>query len=311
MLVLNSTHSIPPEAKGAVLALGNFDGVHRGHQALIRRATEEARRIGRPAGVLLFEPHPRVFFNPESPHFSLTPLAEKLALLDEMGIDLAVVLRFDAALANLDADAFVTDILVRDLAVSHVVIGYHFFFGKSRSGSAETLKAAGAAHGFAVTVLAPVADRGEPYGSTAIRLLLAEGDVRGAARALGRPWRVRGPVIGGARRGTGLGFPTANVALPKGTALGHGIFAVRVKLDGKLLDGAAYLGTRPTFDDGMPVLEVFLFDFDADIYGREIEVAFIDKVRGDRKFADAEELVRQMHADCAAARAILAATPSA
>jgi riboflavin kinase/FMN adenylyltransferase len=223
-----------------------------------------------------------------------------------MGIDVAIVLAFDASLASLDAESFVDNILVGALSVAHIVVGYHFFFGRNRSGSAETLKRAGAAEGFGVTVVEPVADRGEPFSSTAIRLLLAEGDVRDAAEALGRPWQVRGPVIGGAQRGTGLGFPTANVALPKGTALGHGIFAVRVALDGRELDGAAYLGTRPTFDDGMPVLEVFLFDFDEKIYGREIVVSFVDKVRDDRKFDSAEELVTQMRDDCAKARSILA-----
>ena len=306
MRVIHGSDAIPPEARGAVLALGNFDGVHRGHQALIRNALDEARRKGRPAGVLLFEPHPREFFNPDAPHFRLTSLADKLAVLEDMGLDLAVVLPFDGTLARLDADRFIADILVGALGVAHVVVGYHFFFGRNRSGSAETLRAAGAAQGFGVTVVAPVAERGEPFSSTAIRLKLAEGDVRGAAALLGRPWRVSGPVIGGARRGTGLGFPTANVALPKGTALGHGIFAVRVALDGRTLDGAAYLGTRPTFDDGMPVLEVFLLDFDEEIYGRTIAVSFIDKVRDDRKFASAEELVRQMQDDCAKARAILA-----
>lgn len=306
MRVIHGTEAVPPEAKGAVLALGNFDGVHRGHQALIRRAIDEARHAGRPAGVLLFEPHPREFFNPGALHFRLTPLQEKLAVLDAMGLDLAIVLPFDAVLAGLDAGRFIEDILVGALAVAHVVVGYHFFFGRNRSGSAETLRAAGEAHRFGVTVVEPVADRGEPFSSTAVRLKLAEGDVKGAAETLGRPWRARGPVIGGAKRGTGLGFPTANVALPKGTALGHGIFAVRVALDGRTLDGAAYLGTRPTFDDGMPVLEVFLFDFDEEIYGRSIEVSFIEKVRDDRRFASAEELVRQMQEDCAKARAILA-----
>ncbi|WP_295555369.1 bifunctional riboflavin kinase/FAD synthetase [uncultured Hyphomicrobium sp.] len=307
MRIVHGADSVPPEAKGAVLALGNFDGVHRGHQALIGCAIEEATRLGRPSGVLVFEPHPREFFSPDALHFRLTTLKEKLGLFEQMGLDLAVVLPFDARLAARDADRFIDDILVGALGVSHLVVGYHFFFGRNRGGSVETLKAAGAKHGFGVTVVEPVADRGEPFSSTAIRLLLAEGDVRAASEALGRPWRVGGPVIGGAKRGTGLGFPTANVALPKGTALGHGIFAVRVTLDGRPLDGAAYLGTRPTFDDGMPVLEVFLFDFDEAIYGRNIEVSFIDKVRDDRKFASADELVHQMQEDCAKARAILAA----
>lgn len=309
MRVIHGSDEIPPEARGAVLALGNFDGVHRGHQVLIRRAIDVARREGRPAGVLLFEPHPREFFNPDTPHFRLTSLEDKLAILDEMGVDLAIVLPFNAELAALDAERFIADVLVSRLGVKHIFIGYHFFFGRDRSGSTETLRAAGAAHGFEVTVVEPVADRGEPFSSTAVRLALAEGDVRHAAELLGRPWRVRGPVIGGAKRGTGLGFPTANVAMLKGTALGHGIFAVRVLLDGRKLDGAAYLGTRPTFDDGMPVLEVFLFDFDEAIYGRTIEVSFIDKVRDDRKFADADELVRQMQADCETARKILADNP--
>jgi len=309
MHVVHGTERVPPEARGAVLALGNFDGVHRGHQALIGHALAEAKRLGRPAGVLLFEPHPREFFHPGAAHFRLTTLDEKLAVLGEMGLDLAVVVPFDAGLASLDAGRFIEDILVGALGVAHVVVGYHFFFGRNRGGSSETLRVAGETHGFGVTVVEPVADRGEPFSSTAIRLALAEGDVKGAAELLGRSWSVKGPVIGGAQRGTGLGFPTANVALPKGTALGHGIFAVRVKLDGRPLMGAAYLGTRPTFDDGMPVLEVFLFDFDERIYGRDIEVSFIDKVRDDRKFASAEELVRQMEADCAKARAILASTP--
>lgn len=310
MRLVHGSDAVPPDAKGAVLALGNFDGVHRGHQALIGRAIADAKRSGRPSGVLLFEPHPRAFFQPDAPHFRLTPLDEKLAVLEGLGLDVAIVLPFDAKLAALDAGRFIEEILVGALAVAEIVVGYHFFFGRNRGGSVETLKAAGAAHGFSVTVVEPVAERGEPFSSTAIRLLLAEGDVRGAAAALGRAWRVKGPVIGGAKRGTGLGFPTANVALPKGTALGHGIFAVRVLLDGRALDGAAYLGTRPTFDDGMPVLEVFLFDFDEAIYGRTIEVSFIDKVRDDRKFASAEELVRQMEEDCAKARDILAASPS-
>jgi riboflavin kinase/FMN adenylyltransferase len=310
MRIVHGYNAVPPEAKGASLALGNFDGVHRGHQVLIGKAVEAAHSLSRPAGVLLFEPHPRQFFKPDAHHFELTPLPTKLALFEALGLDVAVVLPFDAALANLEAGRFVEDILVRALAVSHVVVGYHFFFGKNRAGSVETLTQAGEAHGFGVTVVEPVFDRGEPFSSTAVRLKLAEGDVRGAAEALGRPWSVRGKVVGGAKRGTGMGYPTANIALPLGTALGHGIFAVRVALEGSDLEGAAYLGTRPTFDNGHPVLEVFLFDFDADIYGREIEVIFIDKVRDDRKFASMEELVQQMDVDCARAREILAAENS-
>lgn len=306
MLIVNGYRSVPPEAKGAVLALGNFDGVHRGHRVLIERAIEVAKRQASPSGALVFDPHPSVFFRPDETHFRLTPLDEKLALFEKMGLDVTVVLAFDQALAHFDAEQFIETILVQSLAVSHIVAGYHFFFGRNRSGSVDTLRRFGETHGFGVTVIDPVADRGRPFSSTDIRLLLAEGHVRAAAEALGRPWRVSGPVIGGAKRGTGLGFPTANIALPKGTALGHGIFAVRAEIDGRTLDGAAYLGTRPTFDDGMPVLEVFLFDFDGDIYGRDMAVSFIDKVRDDRRFDTPEDLVAQMEDDCAKAREILA-----
>ena len=307
MRTVQGYRAVPPQAKGAVLAIGNFDGVHRGHQALIAAAMEIAQRTAASAGVLLFEPHPRAFFKPDEQHFTLTPLEQRLELFETAGLDLAVVLPFDAALASLDAEEFIATVLVGALAVSHIVVGYHFFFGRNRGGSAETLRHAGEAQGFGVTVLEPVADRGEPFSSTAIRLALAEGNVKAAAEILGRRWSVKGPVIGGAQRGTGLGFPTANVAMPRGTALGHGIFAVRVNLDGRHLKGAAYLGTRPTFDNGKPVLEVFLFDFDEKIYGREIEVIFVDKVRDDRKFDSADELVHQMQKDCDEARAILAA----
>jgi riboflavin kinase/FMN adenylyltransferase len=325
MQVLHSAAHVPHEARGACLAIGNFDGVHRGHQALIAAAVKEARRLRKPAGVMVFEPHPREFFQPHEPHFTLTPLNEKLRLLRTSGIDLAVVLPFDAALAGLTAQDFIERILVAGLGVGHVVIGYDFFFGKGRTGTPETMRAAGAETGFGVTVVAPVAEAGEVFSSSGIRLKLAQGDVQGAAHDLDRWWHVSGKVVGGARRGTGLGFPTANVPMPKGTALGHGIYAVRVLVgrDAHVAsktrdshdtsktrdshDGAAYLGTRPTFDNGMPVLEVFLFDFDGDLYGREITVEFIGFIRADRKFDSAEALKTQMELDVTEARRVLAA----
>jgi riboflavin kinase/FMN adenylyltransferase len=310
MLVIQGYDHIPATARGAVLAVGNFDGVHRGHQALLERTGAKARETGKPAGVLVFEPHPREFFVPDEPHFRLTSLETKLAIFDALGLDLAVVLGFDAALAGLDAETFIRRVLVEALGVSHVVIGYDFFFGRNRGGTPETMRQAGETLGFGVTIVAPVADAGEAFSSTAVRLKLAQGDVTGAAHGLGRRWRVRGKVVGGAKRGTGLGFPTANIPLAKGTALAHGIYAVRTYIDGKEIDGAAYLGTRPTFDNGMPVLEVFLFDFDGDLYGREIEVEFVDFIRDDRKFDSAEALKAQMEDDCAVARKLLAAAGS-
>lgn len=307
MLVVRGYDHVPPEAQGAVLAIGNFDGVHKGHQALIAAAVKEARAHGRRSGALLFEPHPREYFRPDEDHFHLTSLDRKLRILEGLGLDLAVVLEFGPELANLDAEAFIERVLVSGLHVSHIVIGYHFFFGRNRGGTSEMLRLAGEKAGFGVTVVGPVAADGEVFSSTAVRLKLAEGNVKAAAAVLGRLWSVEGKVVGGAKRGTGLGFPTANIPMPKGTALGHGIYAVRVDLDGTKLDGAAYLGTRPTFDNGMPVLEVFLFDFDGDIYGRNIRVTFVDHIRPDRKFDSPEALVAQMTADCDRAREILAA----
>jgi riboflavin kinase / FMN adenylyltransferase len=310
VMILEGIDHVPPAARGAALAIGNFDGVHRGHQALLQAAKDAAAVSGGKAGVILFEPNPREYFQPDKPHFRLTPLPRKLELIAAFGLDLAVVLRFDAALAQLSADAFVEQVLVKGLGVAHVVIGYDFRFGKGRTGDPEMLRRAGAAHGFGVTVVAQVAGGGEVFSSSAIRAELAQGDVAGAAEMLGHYWRVSGTVIGGAKRGTILGFPTANIALAPNTALAHGIYAVRVTADGKTHSGAAYLGTRPTFDDGAPLLEVFLFDFHGDLYGREIAVDFIDHIRADRRFDSVEALTAQMQRDCDRARAILERAPS-
>lgn len=305
MRVIRGFGGFPQDMRGAVIAIGNFDGVHRGHQALLLTTRDEARQRGRSAGVMVFEPHPREFFQPGKPHFRLTTLAEKLVLFERMGLDFAVVLDFDAALAALTPERFISSVLVDSLGVGEVVIGYDFFFGKDRVGTPEMLQAAGRNSGFAVKVVSPVAEDGEVFSSSGIRAKLSAGDVAGAAHALGHWWRVRGVVTGGAKRGTGLGFPTANIDLPKGTALGHGIYAVHVIVGAARYDGAAYLGTRPTFDDGAPVLEVFLLDFDGDLYGREIVVEFIDFVRGDRRFSDIEALKAQMAADCELAHRLL------
>jgi riboflavin kinase / FMN adenylyltransferase len=310
MIVLHGLESTPPTARGAVLAIGNFDGVHRGHQALLKVVMTEGRRLGRPAGALVFEPHPREFFQPDKPHFQLTPLRRKLVLLEQLGLDIAVVLPFDANLASLSAEAFIDRIIVGALGAAHIVIGYDFRFGKDRKGDPEMLKRAGDALGFGVTVVPQIAEAGEVFSSSAIRAELAQGDVAGAANMLGHWWRVGGRVVGGAKRGTGMGFPTANLLLPRGTTLGHAIYAVRVYIDGERYLGAAYLGRRPTFDNGEAVLEVFLFDFDADLYGREIDVEFVDIVRGDAKFDSMEALKQQMTRDCERAREILEQAPA-
>lgn len=307
MDVIRGYDHVPPGARGASLAIGNFDGVHRGHQALIARTREVATRLGTRTGTVVFEPHPREYFQPSRPLFTLTPLPEKLRLLERYGVDVTFVLPFARELAEMTAESFVERVLVAGLGVRHVVIGYDFLFGRSRAGNAQQLAELGRVFGFGVSIVAPVGSGGEVYSSSAVRAELAQGDVEGAAEMLGHRWKVEGIVQGGARRGTGLGYPTANIALGKGAALAHGIYAVHVAFEGARYQAAAYLGTRPTFDDGSPVLEVFLFDFDGDLYGRLIEVEFVELLRGDRKFDTPEALKTQMDIDCARAREVLTA----
>lgn len=309
MRIIYGIDNFPLDARGAVLAIGNFDGVHRGHQALLQAALRQAAKLTRPSGVILFEPHPREFFQPNHRHFRITPLPRKLTLLNELGLDLAVVLRFDQSLASLSGEQFIERVIVVGLAASHLVVGYDFRFGTGRSGDPDGLRSAGQAHGFGVTIVPQVAEAGEVFSSSAIRAVLAQGDVEGASHMLGHWWRVAGPVIGGARRGTGLGFPTANIALDRGVTLGHGIYAVRVYVGGKRYDGAAYLGTRPMFDNGEPILEVFLFDFADDLYGCQIEVEFIAFLRADARLPSLAALTEQMAKDCARAKEVLATAP--
>lgn len=311
MNVIHGFDHVPATARGAALAIGNFDGVHRGHQALLRATQAAAAELrSKLSGVMVFEPHPRRFFNPSRPFFELTPLDQKTRLLDRFGMSMLVVIPFSAVIAGLDADMFVERVLVAGLGVGHVVVGYDFHYGRGRAGTVETLREAGRTFGFGVTIIDQIADAGEVVSSSAIRAELAQGDVRGAAELLGHHWRAAGTVVSGAQRGTGLGFPTANMTLAAGTTLAHGIYAVRVHTPDGVFGGAAYLGTRPTFDGGMPVLETFLLEFSGDLYGRRIEVEFIDRIRGDRQFDSAEALVVQMDQDVAQIRRVLAATPA-
>jgi riboflavin kinase/FMN adenylyltransferase len=307
MLILNGVDNVPARAKGSALAIGNFDGVHRGHQAVLGEAIIEARRLGSAAGAMIFEPLAREYFQPDKPFFRLMPLPRKLALFEALGLDLAVVMGFDRPLAEYSARGFVEQVLVGRLGVRHVVIGYHFFFGKGREGSPDTMRALGKELGFGVSVVAPAGTHGEVFSSTRVRELLAEGHVRDAAEMLGHWWRIKGTVVSGHKIGTGLGYPTANIHLPVGVQLHHGIYAVRVYDGPRQHRGAAYLGTRPTFDNGRLVLEVFLFDFDGDLYGHEIEIEFIAFVRQDAKFRSADALKAQMDKDCANALAALEA----
>jgi len=292
--------------RGAVVAIGNFDGVHRGHKAVIGAALARAASLRRPAAALTFEPHPRAFFNPGEPLFRLTDEAAKLRLLAATGLDGAIVLTFDAALAQLTAEQFVTRVLVERFAVSGAAIGFNFHFGARRSGSPGFLLEEGRKHGFAVDVVPRFEDAGRPVSSGPIRAALAAGQLDRAAEFLGYPWFVSGTVIHGDKRGREFGFPTANLQLDAACGLRHGIYAVRVAAGGRRYDGVASFGRRPTFDNGAVLLEVFLFGFSGDLYGASIDVAFIEWLRDERVFASATALVQQMQEDARLAREALA-----
>ena len=296
---------------GAVVAMGNFDGVHRGHRAVIDAALRRAASLGRKAAALTFTPHPRQFFQPQVPLFKLTSERDKLRLLAGSALDGAVILRFDAALAATSAQEFIECILVGRLGIAGAAIGFDFHFGKDRQGSPAYLAGQGERLGFAVDIVPPLEDEGRPVSSGAVREALVAGKVVEATELLGAPWFVSGPVIHGEKRGRDLGFPTANVRPDPSCALKHGIYAVRVAVEGRLMDGVASFGRRPMFDNGAPLLEVFLFDFSGDLYGKTMDVAFIGWIRGEEKFASIELLQRQMDDDAAQAKAVLARAPGA
>jgi riboflavin kinase/FMN adenylyltransferase len=294
-----------------VVAIGNFDGVHRGHQAVIAAARRRATLLERKAAALTFEPHPRSFFRPQEPLFRLTDERNKLRLLAATGLDGAIVLRFDAALAALSAEDFVKRILLDKLAVAGVAIGFDFHFGANRSGSPDYLAAAGARQGFAVDIVPRFEDQGRRISSGPIRAALAAGHIGDATEMLGYPWFVSGEVVHGDKRGRELGYPTANLRLDPDCGLRHGIYAVRVAVGDRRYDGVASFGRRPMFDIGTVLLEIFLFDFSGDLYGQTIDVAFIDWIRPEMKFDTVDDLVRRMDDDCRIARATLARAPHA
>lgn len=321
MLDLSSYKTFPDTMNGAVIAIGNFDGVHLGHKAVLTYALDIARKRKSSAGVMFFSPHPRQFFSPDTPLFMLTNPRQKRAEFEKIGLDFALELPFDAELAQKSAEEFVTQVLVEGVKVSHVVVGYDFFFGRGRGGNPQILRELGENLGFGVTIvdaegLLPSDGDKEPnselaasgqliYSSSLVRDALEEGQVKRAASILGRNWQVEGVVSSGAGRGEGLGFPTANLSLSKGCHLHHGIYAALVHHKSATYKGAAYFGKRPSFDNDEPVLEVFLFDYDGNLYGDTIAVEFVDFVREDVKFSDMDELKVQMDEDCNVAREIL------
>ena len=295
----------------AVIAIGNFDGVHRGHRAVIGAARKRAQSLGRKAAALTFDPHPRLFLRPQDQLFQLSTVRNKLRLLAASGLDGAIVMDFDAALAGTSAADFIERILVGRFGIGGAAIGFDFHFGHKRAGSPSYLKEQGARLGFAVDIVPPLEDEGRPVSSGAVRAALADGKVVEATELLGAPWFVSGEVIHGAKRGRALGFPTANIRLDPSCALKHGVYAVRVAVGDRRYDGVANFGVRPMFDDGAPLLEAFLFDFDGDLYGQTVDVALIGWIRQEQKFESVETLKRQMAADSAQARDALERAGSA
>src|SRR5882757_3608654 len=297
--------------KGAVVAMGNFDGVHLGHRAVITAALEMARAHGKPAFAVTFEPHPRSFLSPNSPQFRLSDEANKLRLLAGTGLDGAVIMTFDKTRAGTTAQEFIHHDLIERLGISGIAVGYDFHFGKGRVGSPSLLVSEAPRLGIEVDVQPHVDIEERPVSSSAIRMALAEGQIADATAMLGGPWFVTGQVVQGEKRGRELGYPTANIRLEKNCSLKHGIYAVRVGHGAQRFDGVASFGRRPTFDNGPPLLEVFLFDFTDDLYGTELDVAFIGFIRDEVKFGSVDALVRQMDDDGAQAHALLAASPEA
>lgn len=303
MTLLPSGAPLPPDLRGAVIALGNFDGFHRGHQAVVGRAVERARAEGRPALVATFDPHPAAYFRPDAAHFRLTTLEQRARLFAEAGADGTLVLRFDAVLAALAPESFVADELVGCFEAAGVVTGEDFTFGKGRAGTAAILAEIGRRHGLIAETVAPVTDGEGVISSSRIRAALIAGDCDTATRLLTRPFAIAGEVVHGDKLGRELGYPTANLELGDYLRPRYGIYAVRARLDdGRVVDGVANLGIRPSFDPPKELLEPYFFDFAGDLYGRQIEVELISFLRGEAKFDSLDALTAQMAADCEEAK---------
>ena len=321
MRIFRHYEDLPAEARGGVVAIGNFDGVHLGHQALIGEAGAIAKDLGAPLGVLTFEPHPRSVFRPDDPPFRLTPLRAKARHIEALGADHLYVLHFDLDFSRRSAEDFVDAVLLDGLRARHIVVGRDFVFGHKRGGNVELLERMAARKGFGLACVQPVCvgdgggddggdGGGEVISSRTIRECLRESDVHGAAKRLGRFWELGGRVEKGETRGRGLGFPTANIAFGEYLRPAAGVYAVRAGVDegaGTIWrDGVASIGFRPTFGGRELLLEVHIFDFSGDLYGRQLRVAMIGYLREEVKFESADDLIDEMKRDAERARAVLA-----
>lgn len=297
---------LPASLKRPVVAIGNFDGLHRGHQAVIAAACRMGAKLGRPSALLTFEPHPRSVFKPDAPLFRLTPESIKTKIAARFGLDAIIILDFNSAMAATTAEQFISEILFNDLDVAGIVVGHDFHFGKGRGGTPHSLAAACEHAGRGAEIIAPLLDDGRPVSSSAVRAALADGDMPRANAYLGYRYLFESDVRHGEKIGRTLGYPTANLRLPENSVLKQGIYAVRVAFDGKIYGGVASYGRRPTFDNGAPLFEVFLFDFSGDLYGKTLTVECVAWQRGEIKFDGIEPLIAQMNHDAAIARATLA-----
>ncbi|HEX5184310.1 MAG TPA: bifunctional riboflavin kinase/FAD synthetase [Allosphingosinicella sp.] len=304
---LDSGSAVPAGLRGGIVALGNFDGFHKGHQAVVGRAVARARAEGRPALVATFDPHPMRFFRPDSPFFRLTSLDQRARLLEAAGVDAMFVFLFDRDFAALGPEDFVRLWLVERLGAAGVVTGEDFTFGRNRGGDVAMLAAFGARYGFAAETVAPVREDGETISSSRIRAALQAGDCETATTLLTRPFAIEGVVEHGDKRGRAIGYPTANIPLDRYVRPLFGIYAVRGRLaDGRMLDGAANLGIRPTFAPPKELLEPFFFDFDGDLYGQAVEIGLISYLRPEERFESIAALRAQMALDCEEAKRRLA-----
>ncbi len=309
--VIRDDTPIPARLKGAVLAIGNFDGLHRGHRAVISAALRLAAPIGAPALAVTFEPSPRRFFTPSVPQFHLTEEREKLRLMAATDLDGTVVMTFNAARAATEAADFINHDLIARFSPAGIVAGFDFHFGKGRKGTPDFLISEGARLGVPVEIVQRFDWQGGRVSSGNIRDALIAGDLAAANTMLGYPYFATGAVIHGDKRGRELNYPTANIRLDPGCGLKHGIYAVRAAVDGRLVEGVASFGRRPMFDNGAALLEVHLFDFAADLYDKVLDVAFIARIRDEATFDSLDALIRQMDDDSIKARAALSAAPDA
>ncbi|WP_422345067.1 bifunctional riboflavin kinase/FAD synthetase [Parasphingorhabdus sp.] len=303
---LSGQNRISDELRGAIIALGNFDGFHKGHQAVAQTAIDWAKAEGRPAIIATFDPHPVRYFQPDAPPFRLTTLDQRERLFTAAGADAMLVFEFGGELAGTTAEDFVTKLLVERFGAAGIVTGEDFTFGKGRAGNVGVMKQLGAPLGLSTKAVGPVSDSTEVISSSRIREALKAGDCETATALLTRPFAIEGPVIHGDKNGRKLGYPTANIDIDHYLRPKYGIYAVKGRLpDGRVVNGAANLGIRPSFDPPKELLEPYFFDFSEDLYGQTVEVELHHFLRGEAKFDDLDALMAQMAIDCDKARTIL------